>query len=135
MFKIKDKLNLILLLFNIFCLLYYSIQLLAFTDEFVLNNIGFFNHAVAGLSEIIGIIFFCLAIGISIILFRGANNQLPLLASVFLMQIIISLNFWRYIITDNPGETIISIIMFNAFVFSLMSFSMLILIIRLKRII
>ena len=135
MFKIKGKLNLILLVFNIFCLLYYSIQLLAFTDEFALNNIGFFNHAVAGLSEIIGVIFFCLAIGLSIIVFRGANNQLPLLATVFLMQIIISLNFWRYIITDNPGETSISIIMFNAFAFSLMSFSMLILIIRLKRII
>ena len=135
MFKIKSKLNLILLVFNIFCLLYYSIQLLAFTDEFALNNIGFFNHAVAGLSEIIGVIFFCLAIGLSIIVFRGANNQLPLLATVFLMQIIISLNFWRYVITDNPGETSISIIMFNAFVFSLMSLSMLILIIRLKRII
>ena len=75
MFKIKDKLNLILLVFNIFCLLYYSIQLLAFTDEFVLSNIGFFNHAVAGLSEIIGIIFFCLATGLSIIVFRGANNH------------------------------------------------------------
>ena len=135
MFKIKSKLNLILLVFNIFCLLYYSIQLLAFTDEFALNNIGFFNHAVAGLSEIIGVIFFCLAIGLSIIVFRGANNQLPLLATVFLMQIIISLNFWRYVITDNPGETSISIIMFNAFVFSLMSLSILILIIRLKRII
>ena len=135
MFKIKSKLNLILLVFNIFCLLYYSIQLLAFTDEFALNNIGFFNHAVAGLSEIIGVIFFCLAIGLSIIVFRGTNNQLPLLTTVFLMQIIISLNFWRYVITDNPGETSISIIMFNAFVFSLMSFSMLILIIRLKRII
>jgi hypothetical protein len=135
MLKIKGKINLILLAFNIFCLLYYSIQLLVFTDEFVSSNIGFFNHAVAGLSEIIGIIFFCLAIGLSIIVFRGANNQLPLLATVFLMQIIISLNFWRYVITDNPGETSISIIMFNAFVFSLMSFSMLILIIRLKRII
>ena len=135
MLKIKGKINLILLVFNIFCLLYYSIQLLVFTDEFVSSNIGFFNHAVAGLSEIIGIIFFCLAAGLSIIVFRGANNQLPLLATVFLMQIIISLNFWRYVITDNPGETSISIIMFNAFVFSLMSFSMLILIIRLKRII
>tara|TARA_B100000470_G_scaffold28790_1_gene18844 strand:- start:459 stop:866 length:408 start_codon:yes stop_codon:yes gene_type:complete len=135
MLKTKGKINLILLVFNIFCLLYYSIQLLAFTDEFVSSNIGFFNHAVAGLSEIIGIIFFCLAVGLSIIVFRGANNQLPLLATVFLMQIIISLNFWRYVITDNPGETSISIIMFNAFVFSLMSFSMLILIIRLKRII
>ena len=135
MLKTKGKINLILLVFNIFSLLYYSIQLLAFTDEFVSSNIGFFNHAVAGLSEIIGIIFFCLAIGLSIIVFRNANNQLPLLTTVFLMQIIISLNFWRYVITDNPGETSISIIMFNAFVFSLMSFSMLILIIRLKRII
>ena len=135
MLKIRGKINLILLVFNIFCLLYYSIQLLAFTDEFVSSNIGFFNHAVAGLSEIIGVIFFCLAIGLSIIVFKGANNQLPLLATVFLMQIIISLNFWRYVITDNPGETSTSIIMFNAFVFSLMSFSMFILIIRLKRII
>ena len=135
MLKTKGKINLILLVFNIFCLLYYSIQLLAFTDEFVSSNIGFFNHAVAGLSEIIGIIFFWLAIGLSIFVFRDANNQLPLLATVFLMQTIISLNFWRYVITDNPGETSISIIMFNAFVFSLMSFSMLILIIRLKRII
>ena len=135
MFNIKSKINLILLVFNIFCLLYYSIQLLAFTDEFVSSNIGFFNHAVAGLSEIIGIIFFCLAVGLSIIVFKGANNQFPLLTTVVLMQIIISLNFWRYVITDNPGETSINIIMFNAFVFSLMSFSMLILIIRLKRII
>ena len=50
MLKIKGKINLILLVFNIFCLLYYSIQLLAFTDEFVSSNIGFFNHAVARLS-------------------------------------------------------------------------------------
>ena len=134
MLKIKGKINLILLVFNIFSLLYYSIQLLAFTDEFVLNNIGFFNHAVAGLSEIIGIIFFCLAAGLAVIVFRGANNQLPLLASVFLMQIIISLNFWRYVFTNSPGETSINIIIFNASVFSLMSFSMLILMMRLKRI-
>jgi len=135
MLKIKGKINLILLVFNIFCLLYYSIQLLIFTDEFALNNIGFFNHAVAGLSEIIGVIFFCLSIGLSLILFRGANNQLPLLATVFLMQIIISLNFWRYVITNSPGETSINTIIFNAYVFSLMSFSMLILISRLKRVI
>ena len=75
MLKTKGKINLILLVFNIFCLLYYSIQLLAFTDEFVSSNIGFFNHAVAGLSEIIGIIFFCLAVGLSIIVFKGANNH------------------------------------------------------------
>ena len=71
MFKIKGKINLILLVFNIFSLLYYSIQLLAFTDEFVLNNIGFFNHAVAGLSEIIGVIFFCLAIGKALLFLEG----------------------------------------------------------------
>ena len=135
MLKIKGKIDLALLIFNIFCLLYYSIQLLVFTDEFVLSNIGFFNHAVAGLSEIIGIIFFSLAIGLSIIIFKGANNQLPLLATIFMMQIIISFNFWRYVIADKPGETSISIIMFNAYVFSLMSFTMLILIVRLKRII
>ena len=135
MFKIKGKLNLILLVFNIICLLYYSLQLLIFTNEFAINNIGFFNHAIAGLSEIIGIIFFCLAAGLAVIVFRGANNQLPLLASVFLMQIIISLNFWRYVFTNSPGETSINIIIFNASVFSLMSFSMLILITRLKRII
>ena len=68
MLKIKGKINLILLVFNIFCLLYYSIQLLAFTDEFVSSNIGFFNHAVAGLSEIIAIIFFSLALALIIIL-------------------------------------------------------------------
>ena len=135
MIKIKDKINFTLLVFNIFCLLCYSIQLLIFTDEFALNNIGFFNHAVAGLLEIIGVIFFSLAIGLSFIVFRGVNNQLPLLATVFLMQILISLNFWRYVITNSPGETTISIIKFNAYVFSLMSFSMLILINRLKRVI
>ena len=58
MFKIKDKINFTLILFNVILLGYYSLQLLIFTDEFATNNIGFFNHAVAGLSEIIGIIFF-----------------------------------------------------------------------------
>ncbi len=133
MIKITNKINLSLFLFNIIFLLYYSFQLLIFTDEFALNNIGFFNHAVAGLAEIIGIIFFCLAIGLILILFRGANNQLPLLSTIFLMQIILSLNFWRYVITDSPGETIIDIIMFNAYIFPLMSFLMLILITRLKK--
>ena len=133
MIKITNKINLSLFLFNIIFLLYYSFQLLIFTDEFALNNIGFFNHAVAGLAEIIGIIFFCLAIGLILILFRGADNQLPLLSTIFLMQIILSLNFWRYVITDSPGETSIDIIMLNAYIFSLMSFLMLILIIRLKK--
>jgi len=135
MFKIDNKTNLIILILNVVCLLYYSMQLLIFTNEFAINNIGFFNHAIAGLSEIIGVIFFCLAVGLTIIVFRGANNQLSLLTTVFLMQLIISLNFWRYVITDSPGETNVDIIIFNAYVFSLMSFLMLILIIRLKRII
>ena len=135
MFKINNKINLILLIFNIICLLYYSLQLLIFTNEFAINNIGFFNHAIAGLSEIIGIIFFCLAAGLVVIVFRGASNQLPLLATVFLMQTIISLNFWRYVFTNSPGETSINIIIINAWVFSLMSFSMLIFITRLKRMI
>ena len=133
MIKITNKINLVLFLFNIIFLLYYYFQLLIFTDEFALNNIGFFNHAVAGLAEIIGIIFFCLAIGLILILFRGADNQLPLLSTIFLMQIILSLNFWRYVITDSPGETSIDIIMFNAYVFSVMSFLMLMLITRLKK--
>ena len=133
MIKITNKINLVLFLFNIIFLLYYSFQLLIFTDEFALNNIGFFNHAVAGLAEIIGIIFFCLAIGLILILFRGADNQLPLLSTIFMMQIILSLNFWRYVITDSPGETSIDIIMFNANIFSLMSFLMLVLITRLKK--
>ena len=49
--------NKIQLITNIVFFIYYSVQLLIFTDEFILENIGFFNHAVAGLSEIVGIIF------------------------------------------------------------------------------
>ena len=55
MIKLKDPVSIVLLIINIIFLLYYSIQLLIFTDEFALKNIGFYNHAVAGLSEIIGI--------------------------------------------------------------------------------
>tara|TARA_Y100000590_G_C15290196_1_gene852221 strand:- start:329 stop:736 length:408 start_codon:yes stop_codon:yes gene_type:complete len=135
MIKIKNKFNLSLFFINIIFLLYFSTQLLIFTDEFAMNNIGFFNHAIAGLSEIIGIIFFCLALGLIIILFRGAYNQLPLLFTIFIIQIILSFNFWRYVIIDSPGETSIDTIMFNAYIFSFMGFSMLILIIRLKKII
>ena len=135
MIKIKNKFNLSLFFINIIFLLYFSTQLLIFTDEFAMNNIGFFNHAIAGLSEIIGIIFFCLALGLIIILFRGAYNQLPLLFTIFIIQIILSFNFWRYVIIDSPGETSIDTIMFNAYIFSFMGFSMLILIIQLKKII
>ncbi len=133
MFQIKNKINFFLILLNIFFLIYYSIQLLVFTDEFAKNNIGFFNHAIAGLSEIIGLIFFCLAIGLVLVILRGPKNQLPLLATIYLIQLILSLNFWRYVITDSPGETSIEIIMLNAHIFSLTSFSMLILLLRLKK--
>ena len=91
--KLKDPLSFILLVLNIIFLLYYSIQLLVFTNEFALKNIGFFNHAVAGLSEIIGIIFLCLSIGLFISFFNGVKNQGPLFITILLTQIFISVNF------------------------------------------
>jgi len=129
----KDMINLCLIGVNIIFLLYYSLQLLIFTDEFALKNIGFFNHAVAGLSEIIGIIFFSLAIGMTIIFIKGVKNQFPLLLTILVMQIMISVNFWRYVLTDSPGTTSINTIIFNALIFSLSSFSMLILLFRQKK--
>ena len=126
----NNSLNFILLIINIFFLLYYSIQLLIFTDEFALKNIGFYNHAVAGLSEIIGIIFFSLSIGLIICLFKGLNNQKPLFFTIFIIEFLISFNFWRYVFTDSPGETNLEIISFNASVFSILSICMLLLIIR-----
>ena len=134
MIKLKDPLSFTLLSINIIFLLYYSIQLLLFTDEFALKNIGFFNHAVAGLSEIIGIIFLCLSIGLFISFFNGAKNQTPLFITIFLTQIIISLNFWRYVFTNSPGESDIKTITFNASVFSITGLLMLLLILRLKNI-
>ena len=128
----KNFINFGLIGINIIFLLYYSFQLLIFTDEFALKNIGFFNHAIAGLSEIIGIIFFSFAIGLILILIKGVKNQLPLLITILLMQIMISLNFWRYVLTDSPGESDINTITLNALIFSLSSFNMLILLLREK---
>tara|TARA_B100001123_G_scaffold239234_1_gene267772 strand:+ start:184 stop:588 length:405 start_codon:yes stop_codon:yes gene_type:complete len=132
MLKIKDKINIFLLLSNIIFLLYYSLQLLIFTDEFAINNLGFFNHAIAGLAEIIGIIFFSLSLGLVAIFFIGLNKQLPILITIFLMHSIISINFWRYVATNSPGETNLDTIAFNASIFSFVSFAMLILILRSK---
>ena len=132
MLKINNRLNFYLILINIIFLLYYSLQLLIYTDEFAINNLGFFNHAVAGLSEVIGIIFFSLAAGLVIILFIGIKNQYPLLITIFIMNSIISLNFWRYVITNSPGETDINTISFNAGSFSIISLTMLLLILRVK---
>ena len=126
----KNRINLCLIGVNIIFLLYYALQLLIFTDEFALKNIGFFNHAVAGLSEIIGIIFFSLAVGLTFMLIKGLKNQLPLLITILLMQITIALNFWRYVLTNSPGETSINAITFNALIFSLSGFSMFLLLLR-----
>ena len=98
--------------------LYYSIQLLVFTDEFARDNLGFFNHAVAGLSEIIGIIFVTFSIGLITILFRNIRNKLPVFFSIFVFQLACSINFWRYVITDSPGETNIEVISNNAYIFT-----------------
>ena len=111
------KTNNILLLLNIFFLLYYSFQLLVYTDEFALKNLGIFNHAVAGLSEIIGIIFLALSISIIYIWKNNIKGQLPLFLSILLIQVLIFLNFLRYIFTASHGETTFESIIFNAFIF------------------
>ena len=108
-----------LIVFNIFFLLYYSFQLLVFTDEFALNNLGAFNHAIAGLSEVIGIIFLSLAISLFLILINSIKSQLPLFITILLIQLLIFINFLRYIFTDSPGETTMESIILNAFIFFL----------------
>jgi len=111
--------NKILIVINIFFLLYYAFQLLVFTDEFALSNLGAFNHAIAGLSEVIGIIFLSLAISLFLILRSTIKAQLPLFTTIFLIQLLIFINFLRYIFTDSPGETTIESITFNALIFFL----------------
>ena len=106
-----------LIIFNIFFLLYYSFQLLVFTDEFAINNLGIFNHAIAGLSEVIGIIFLSLALSLFLILRITIKSQLPLFVTIFLIQLLIFLNFLRYIFTDSPGETTMESITLNALIF------------------
>lgn len=111
------KTNNFLLILNIFFLLFYSVQLLVYTNEFALKNLGIFNHAIAGLSEIIGIIFLALSISIIYVWKNKTNGQLPLFLSILLIQILIFFNFLRYIFTDSPGETTIETISVNAFIF------------------
>ncbi len=98
-------------------MLYYSIQLLIFTDEFSISNLGSFNHAIAGLSEIIGVIFFSLAISLILIIRNNIKGQIPIFLTIFLIQLLIFINFLRYIFTNSPGETSIETITFNAFIF------------------
>jgi len=109
--------NKILIVINIFFLLYYSFQLLVFTDEFALSNLGTFNHAIAGLSEVIGIIFLSLALSLFLIFRITIKSQLPLFVTIFLIQLLIFLNFLRYIFTDSPGETTMESITLNALIF------------------
>ena len=114
-----NKTNNLLIILNILFLFYYSFQLLIYTDEFALNNLGSFNHAIAGLSEIVGIIFLSLAISLSLILKKSINGQLPLFFTIFLIQLLIFINFLRYIFTNSPGETTIESITFNSILFLL----------------
>ena len=114
-----NKTNNLLIILNILFLLYYSFQLLIFTDEFALNNLGSFNHAIAGLSEVVGIIFLSLAISLFLILKKSINGQLPLFLTIFLIQLLIFINFLRYIFSNSPGETTIETITFNSILFLL----------------
>ena len=109
------------ILINIIFFLYFAFQLLVFTDEFALKNIGFFNHAVAGLAEIIGIIFLSFSLALIVIFFKGSDKQLPLFLTIFLVQFIIGMNFLRYVITNSPGESSLYNISLNAAVFLLTS--------------
>ena len=118
----NKKIDILIIIINIFFFLYFAVQLLVFTDEFARDNLGFFNHAVAGLSEIIGIIFVTFSIGLVTILFRGLDRQLPVFFSIFVFQLLCSINFWRYVITDSPGETNIEVITSNAYIFSAITF-------------
>ena len=106
-----------IIVFNIFFLLYYSFQLLVFTDEFAIHNLGVFNHAIAGLSEVIGIIFLSLALSLFLILRITIKSLLPIFVTIFLIQLLIFLNFLRYIFTDSPGETTVESITLNALIF------------------
>ena len=115
------KVDILIVIINIIFFAYFAIQLIIFTDEFAINNLGFFNHAVAGLSEIIGIIFITFIIALSIIVFRGLERQLPFILIIFLFQFLAALNFWRYVFTDSPGETNLNIITINAVFFSIIS--------------
>ena len=118
---ILQKLTIII---NILILLYYSVQLLVFTDEFTSNNFGFYNHAIAGLAEILGILLLCLSVGLFFILIKGLQLQFPLLFTILLFEGLVAINLWRYVITNSQGETNLQIISNNAVLFSLASFSM-----------
>ena len=113
------KTNILLIIFNIIFLMYYSINLFLFTNEFAIKNLGFFNHAIAGLSEIIAIIFLSIAVALFLIIRKGLEKQFPIFFTIFLIQVLILLNFVRYIYTKSSGETDIESITFNTIIFLL----------------
>ena len=126
----KKNIDNLIIIINIIFFSYYAIQLLVFTDEFALSNLGFFNHAVAGLSEIIGIIFLSFALSFVTIIFRGLEKQSLLIYCIFIIQFLVSINFWRYVMTNSQGETNLDIISINAIFFSFVTFLNLLLIIK-----
>ena len=87
MIKYPDRLSLIFISIYIILLLYYSIQLLVYTDEFAINNLGSFNHSIAGLCEIIGIIFISLSIGLFLTIIFSPKLQMIIYITVLIMQI------------------------------------------------
>ena len=133
MIKYPDRLSLFFISIYIILLLYYSVQLLVYTDEFAINNLGTFNHSIAGLCEIIGIIFISLSIGLFLTIIFSPKLQMIIYITVLIMQIFITLNFWRYILTDSPGESDIDTITNNALIFSIMSILLIITIFRLRK--
>ena len=88
----------LIIILNIIFLLYYSFQLLVFSDEFAINNFGFFNHTIAGLFEILGILIFSICIGLIFILIKNYKNQLPIFIIVLTFEILVALNLWRYVL-------------------------------------
>ena len=84
------------------------------------------------MAELIGIIFVSFAIAIIIIFFKGTDKQFPFFLTIFLIQSIIGLNFWRYIFTNSPGETNLETIIFNAILFSILSLFSLYTLIKIK---
>ena len=42
----NKKVDILIVIINIIFFAYFAIQLIIFTDEFSINNLGFFNHAV-----------------------------------------------------------------------------------------
>ena len=91
MYYLKHK---IIIISNLIFLLYYSSQLILFTDEFTLNNLGFYNHAIAGLAEILGILLFSLSCGLFFVLLK--SYKMPVLLRLTLTFTFFSVTLFRF---------------------------------------